>query len=36
MDQVVRLASGALADWVGEGIDYCMNQYNGNCLRQGE
>jgi PTH1 family peptidyl-tRNA hydrolase len=36
MDDVVRLATEALADWVREGTEYCMNQYNGNSLRQGE
>jgi len=30
IDRAVPRAAGALADWVSEGIDYCMNQYNGS------
>jgi len=28
MDHAVSTAAGALADWVGEGVDHCMNHYN--------
>ena len=30
MDGAVQLASQALVDWAREGIEFCMNQYNGN------
>jgi PTH1 family peptidyl-tRNA hydrolase len=28
VDEAVRRAADGVADWVREGIDYCMNQYN--------
>ena len=28
IERVVETATGAVADWVQNGIDFCMNQYN--------
>jgi PTH1 family peptidyl-tRNA hydrolase len=30
MDDAVRTAAKSLVDWVREGVEFCMNQYNGN------
>jgi len=36
IDDAVKLAADALADWVGNGVQVCMNRYNGNWLTQGD
>lgn len=30
IDEAVKLGAEALADWVRQGVAYCMNRYNGN------
>jgi peptidyl-tRNA hydrolase, PTH1 family len=36
MDKAIKLAADALADWVRNGVQACMNQYNGKVLIQGD
>lgn len=30
IDAAIRKATDALQDWIGRGVEYCMNQYNGS------